>query len=231
MTDLELREKASAIQAQLRDTATSDEAIIFQIEEVPELAHAKLLSGANLFLAAMLWDRFPVAKTLCNMGADVHWTCKASMYRGNALNVAHSPQQADYLLDLGVEIERNLRLSEPFQNPAIVAADHNNTVMLLYWLEKQKEIFLNDTEYVKELFHASVHMVAMINQCNMLSCVIEDDELFNILKDVYSKVDDTSSIHLYLSTLRKIDDKNLALRKKELRKILNARKRELSSTV
>ena len=70
-------------------------------------------------------------------------------------------------------------------------------------------------------------MVTMMNQYNMLSCVMVDDELFCILKDIYSKLDDVSSIRLSLSSLKYIDDKNLATRKKELRKILNTRKKEL----
>ena len=30
-----------------------------------------------------------------------------------------------------------------------MAASHNDTTMLLYWLEKQKEIFADDAEYVR----------------------------------------------------------------------------------
>ena len=81
--------------------------------------------------------------------------------------------------------------------------------MLLYWLNKQKEI----------------------NQYDTLSCIIADEELFYILKDIYSKLDDVKSIQLYNSSLRQIDDKNLEARKKELRKILNGRKKELLSMV
>ena len=49
------------------------------------------------------------------MGADIHWTCEASMIQGNALGVARSPQQADQLLEWGVEIERNLPLLIPYR--------------------------------------------------------------------------------------------------------------------
>jgi len=35
-----------------------------------------------------------------------------------------------------VEIERNLLLSKPFKNPAIVAAGNNHPTMLFYWPEK-----------------------------------------------------------------------------------------------
>ena len=233
MTDVELRKKAAAIAAQLSDETIPDEEIIFQIKENPELVHAKCLSGANLFLEAVIENRFPVAKALCEMGADVHWTCDASMFNGNALNVAHSPQQADWLLEQGVEIEKNLSLSisKPFKNPAIMAASHNDTTMLLYWLEKQRKLFADTPEYVEEIFYATINMVSMMNQYNMLSCVIADDELFGILREIYSQVDNTESIRLYLSALKHISDKNLEDRKKELRKILNVRKKELSSVI
>ena len=97
--------------------------------------------------------------------------------------------------------------------------------MLLYWLNKQKEIFADDPKYLKELFYGTVRMASIINQYDTLSCIIADEELFYILKDIYSKLDDVKSIQLYNSSLRQIDDKNLEARKKELRKILNGRKR------
>lgn len=233
MTDLELTEKAIAIADQLWDETIPDEEIILQIKKEPELVHATCLSGANLFLEAVVNNRFSVAKALKEMGADVHWTCKGSMVSGNALNVAHSPQQADWLLEQGVMIEKNLSLSisKPFKNPAIMAASHNNTTMLLYWLRKQRELFADDPEYVGKIFYAAINMVSMINQYNMLSCVMADDELFNILKEIYSQVDDEESIRLYLGALRHISDKTLEDRKKELRKTLNARKKELSSVI
>ena len=163
---------------------------------------------------------------LSHMGADIHWTCPAG--EGNALNIAKSPETADALLALGVEIERNLLLSQPFRNPAVVAAGRNNTTMLFYWLEKQKEIFAEDKAYVKELFHAAIRMVSIINQHNMPACVMADDALFGILQDIYANLDDVSSIRLCLRSLGNINDKNLDARKKELRKTLNAAKKRLS---
>lgn len=233
MTDLELRQKAAEIAAQLRDETVSDEEIIRQIEEEPELVHAQCLSGANLFLTAVVDNRFPVAQALREMGADIHWTCKASVFNGNALNVARTPQQAEQLLEWGVEIERNLSLliSKPFKNPAIMAALHNDAAMLLYWLGKQREIFADNLEYVEEIFYAAIDVVSMMNQYNMLSCVIADDELFAILKEIYTQVDSTKSIQLYLSALRHIKDEGLESRKKELRRILNTKKKELSSAI
>lgn len=231
MTNLELTKRASEIVAQFRDETISDEQIIRQIKEEPELIHVKCLSGANLFLDAVRWDRFSIAKVLREMGADIHWTCEASMIHGNALGVARSPQQADQLLEWGVEVERNLSLliSKPFKNPAIVAAEHNDTIMLLYWLGKQKELFADDPGYVGEVFYAAINMVSIMNQYNMLACVIADGELFGILKEIYAQVDNMESVRLYLSALRHIKDEGLDVRKKELRKILNVKKKELST--
>ena len=232
MTDLELRKKATELVAQFRDETVSDEEIILQIKEEPELVHAACLSGANLFLEAVVKNRFPIAQVLREMGADIHWTCKASVFNGNALNVARTPQQADQLLEWGVEIERNLSLliTKPFKNPAIMAAFHNDTAMLLYWLKKQEELFLDESEYVGEIFYAAINVVSMMNQYHMLSCVIADDKLFEILKEIYSQENDAESIRLSLSALRHIKDESLDVKKKELRKILNIKKKELSST-
>ena len=57
----------------------------------------------------------------------------------------------------------------------------------------------------------------MMNQYDMLSCVIADDELFGILREIYSQVDSTKAIRLYLSALRHISGEELEPRKKELR--------------
>lgn len=128
-----------------------------------------------------------------------------------------------------MEIERNLLLSKPFQNPAIVAAGENNKTMLFYWLEKQKELFADDANYIRELLYAAVDMVSMMNQSDTLALVITDEELFPILKDVYSRLGNSKSIQLRLRALRQIEDESLEARKKELRKVLNARKKELAS--
>ncbi len=230
MTDLELRKKASEIAAQFRDRTIPAEEILRQIQEEPELVHVTGLSGANLFLDAVLWDRFSIAKALCEMGADIHWTSEASMIHGNALGVAHCPQDAEELLALGLEIEKNVSfsISKPLKNPAIVAAEHNDTTMLLYWLKKQRELFADDPEYVRKVFYAAIDMASMLNQSAMISCILAEDELFGILKEIYSQIDDVTSVRLYLRALRQIKDEKLESRKKELRTILNAKKKELS---
>lgn len=227
MTELELRKKAFALEALIKDTTVSDEAIIAKIKEIPALINAKLMTGMNPFVAAIYNKRTALAKTLCDMGADIHWTCPAC--QGNALNAALTPEQADLALALGVEIERNLLLSKPFKNPAIVAALNNNKTMLFYWLNKQKELFAKDEPYVAALFYETIQTASIINQYGTLSAIIADDELFSILKNIYAKLDDVKSIQLCSSALRRGDDKNLEVRVKELRKILNARKKEIST--
>ncbi len=131
---------------------------------MPELVHTKCLSGSNLFLDAVLGGRFPVAMALSDMEADIHWTNEASRIHGNALKVAHTPRQAEQLLALGLKIERNLLFSKPIENPAVVAAEHNDAPMLLYWLAKQKEVFADDGEYIQALYYAAMEMVSMMNQ-------------------------------------------------------------------
>lgn len=217
--------KAFAIGDMIRDANISDEEIIAQIKEIPELINAKLKTGMNPFVAAVAQGRLSVAKALSNMGADIHWTCAAC--EGNALNAAKTPQQADEILALGVEIEKNLLLSKPFKNPAIAATLNNKKIMLLYWLNKQKQIFADDETYLAKLFYETIRTVSIVNQYGTLSSIIADEELFHILKDIYSKLDDVKSIQLYHSSLRRIEDKNLEDRKKELRKILNTRKKEI----
>lgn len=233
MTEKELRARAAELAAQLGDEAVPDGEIIRQIKEEPELVHAQCLSGANLFLEAVVSrrNRFAVAEALHELGADIHWTCRASVFNGNALNVARTPEQADRLLEWGVEIERNLslRIEKPFKNPAIMAALHNDAAMLRYWLVKQRELFADEPDFVGELFYAAIDVASMMNQYNMLSQIISDQELFGILKEIYAQVDDHKSIRLYLSALRHISDPALEPRKKELRKVLNARKKELSA--
>ncbi len=229
MTESEVRIQAFALGDMIRDTTISDEIIMDRIKEVPELINAELRTGMNPFVEAVNSGRLFVAKSLSDMGADIHWTCAAS--QGNALNVARTPEQADEVLALGVEIEKNLLLSKSFRNPAVVAAGNNNKMMLLYWLDKQKKIFADDEKYVEELLHETIRMVSMVNQYDTLSRIIADEELFCVLKNIYSETDNINSIRLYLSALRRIDNKNLEARIKELRKILNARKKELSAMV
>lgn len=229
MTEKELRIKATEIERQFRNPEASDETILARIRELPETIHTKLLNNSNLFLSAVGNGRFALAMALSEMGADIHWRNDASGIEGNALNVARSPQEADRLLEMGLEVERNLLLSVRCKNPIISMAGRNNIPMFFYWRDKEKELFAEDEAYVKDLLYGAVNMVAIANQHDMLARIIADEELFPILRDIYAGVDSTKSISLYLSALRKIQDESLEARKKELRKVLNTRKKELTT--
>ena len=228
MTDQELRMLSAAIQSQLADAAVPDEVILDKVREVPELLQAKLPSSANLFLAAVSRGRFQLAKELAAMGADIHWRCEASGIGGNALNAARTPEQAEDLLAMGLEIERNLSLRLPCQNPAVTSASRNEPEMMRYWLQKQSQLFAGEPEYLQQLFYAAIRVASMLNQYGTLAVIMADDELFPLLKEIYSREDTVDSIKLYQSALRRIKDESLEPRKKDLRKILNARKKELS---
>ena len=228
MTDQELRMLSAAIQSQLADAAVPDEVILDKAREVPELLQAKLPSSANLFLAAVSRGRFQLAKELAAMGADIHWRCEASGIGGNALNAARTPEQAEELLAMGLEIERNLSLRLPCQNPAVTSASRNEPEMMRYWLQKQSQLFAGEPEYLQQLFYAAIRVASMLNQYGTLAVIMADDELFPLLKEIYSREDTVDSIKLYQSALRRIKDESLEPRKKELRKILNARKKKLS---
>ena len=228
MTDQELRMLSAAIQSQLADAAVPDEVILDKVREVPELLQAKLPSSANLFLAAVSRGRFELAKKAAAMGADIHWRCEARGIGGNALNAARTPEQAEELLAMGLEIERNLSLRLPCQNPAVTSASRNEPEMMRYWLQKQSQLFAGEPEYLQQLFYAAIRVASMLNQYGTLAVIMADDELFPLLKEIYSREDTVDSIKLYQSALRRIKDESLEPRKKELRKILNARKKELS---
>ena len=228
MTDQELRMLSAAIQSQLADAAVPDEVILDKVREVPELLQAKLPSSANLFLAAVSRGLFELAKKAAAMGADIHWRCEASGIGGNALNAARTPEQAEELLAMGLEIERNLSLRLPCQNPAVTSASRNEPEMMRYWLHKQSQLFAGEPEYLQQLFYAAIRVASMLNQYGTLAVIMADDELFPLLKEIYSREDTVDSIKLYQSALRRIKDESLEPRKKELQKILNARKKKLS---
>jgi len=228
VTEQELRKAAAGIQSQMYHDEVSDEEILRQVEKLPELLRQKLPSGANLFLGAVSYGRFPLALKFAEMGADVHWRSEASGIGGNALNAAWTPEQADRLLVMGLEIERNLSPRLPCRNPAITAAGRNDKEMTFYWLKKQKRLFAGEPDYLDRLVYATIEMVAMVNQWDMLAWVLADDELFAVLRDIYARVDNETSIKLRQSALRHIKEESLEPRKKELRKILNGQKKNLS---
>ena len=100
MTEQELTALAMDIDKSFRSEETSDDAIIGRIKDTPELINVTLLSGANLFLSSVRWNRPQIAKVLVEMGSDIHWRIDASAVSGNALNAARTPETADYLLSI-----------------------------------------------------------------------------------------------------------------------------------
>lgn len=224
MTEQEIKQEAAEISKLFRNNEVPDEEILSRIKTMPEVIHAKLPSTANLFLQSVLTNRFEITKVLVEMGSDIHLKCKPSLIRGNALNVAYSPEQADYLLSLGIEIEKNLSVREDFWNPAIMAVHHNEKSMVLYWLNKQKVLFAEEKEFIEALINETIYQVTIMNQCDMLACIMADEELYQVMKEIYSKVDNMSSVKLILGSLRQIKEDALEGKKKELRKILNDKK-------
>ncbi len=229
MSEQELRQEAFEIAKLFRNKEVPDEEILNRIKAMPEVIHAKLPSTANLFLDSVLANRFDITKVLVEMGSDIHLKCKPSLITGNVLNVAHSPEQADYLLSLGIEIEKNLSVREDFVNPAIMAVRHNDKGMVLYWLNKQKMLFADEEEFLDALINETIYQVMIMNQCDMLACIMADDELYQVMKEIYSKEDNPASIKLKLASLRQIKEEALEEKKKELRKILNDKKKVLNS--
>lgn len=227
MTEQELKHEAREIVRLFKNKEVTDEEIICRIKDMPEIIHIKLPSTANLFLESVLSNRFQITKVLVEMGSDIHLKCKPSLIAGNVLNVAHSSEQADYLLGLGIEIEKNISMKEDFVNPLIMAVQHNQKDMVFYWLHKQKVLFAEDEEFIKELICATIYQITIMNQWDMIACIMADDELYPIMKDIYSEKNDISSIKLVLASLRRIKEEALESKKKELRKILNERKKKL----
>lgn len=229
MSEQELKQEAVEIAELFRNKEVPDEEILSRIKAMPEVIHAKLPSTANLFLDSVLANRFEITKVLVEMGSDIQLKCKPDLISGNALNVAHSPEQADYLLSLGIEIEKNLSVREDFWNPAIMAVKHNQKSMVLYWLNKQKVLFAEEKEFIDALINETIYQVTIRNQCDMLACIMADDELYQVMKEIYSKVDNMTSVKLILGSLRQIKEEALEGKKKEVRKILNDKKRSLEN--
>lgn len=208
----------------LRDNNIDENEIIEILKNCPE----DISKSKDLFLSCVFWNRFETAKEMVNLGVDIKYEDKGSLYRGNALNVAHSKEQAEWLLENGVEIERNLsvHISHPCVNPAIMAVRHNDANMVIYWLKKEKELFSNE-EYISELLYSVTDEILTFNQSKTLSVLMKEDMIYEMMKEIYSKVDNLESIKLYQSSLRKISDEEVEDKKNELKKILSARKKQL----
>lgn len=208
----------------------TDEEIQKKIAETPVIIKLRdRSSGSNLFVEAVSYGRMELAKYLAEQGADIYYESSSDWVQGNALNAAETPEMVEWLLSLGLKIEKNLTLKKPL-NPAVVHALHEQPEMMRYWLTKEKELFADDSDYVKKLFSKTIDVAACHNSGDFLSVIISDDELYPYLKANYSEEDwwdPKQSIKLHKHGLRMVVAEDLQERKKELNKILNQRAKEL----
>lgn len=170
-----------------------------------------------------------LAKYLAEQGADIYYESSSDWVQGNALNAAETPEMVEWLLSLGLKIEKNLTLKMPL-NPAVVHALHEQPEMMRYWLTKEKEIFADVPSYVEELFSKTIDVAAANNSGDWLTFIIRDDELYTYLKRNYSESDSLNlrqTIKLHKHGLKMVVSEELQNRKKELNKILNQRAKKL----
>lgn len=208
----------------------TDEEIQKKIAETPVIIKLRdRSSGSNLFVEAVSYGRMELAKYLAEQGADIYYESSSEWVQGNALNAAETPEMVEWLLSLGLKIEKNLTLKMPV-NPAVVHALHEQPEMMRYWLTKEKELFADDPGYVEELFSKTIDVAAANNSGDWLSFIISDDELYTYLKRDYSESDSWNlrqTIKLHKHGLKMVVSEELQDRKKELNKILNQRAKEL----
>lgn len=208
----------------------TDEEIQKKIAETPVIIKLRdRSSGSNLFVEAVSYGRMELAKYLAEQGADIYYESSSEWVQGNALNAAETPKMVEWLLSLGLKIEKNLTLKMPV-NPAVVHALHEQPEMMRYWLTKEKELFADDPGYVEELFSKTIDVAAANNSGDWLSFIISDDELYTYLKRDYSESDSWNlrqTIKLHKHGLKMVVSEELQDRKKELNKILNQRAKEL----
>ena len=65
--------------------------------------------------------------------------------------------------------------------------------MMRYWLQKQSQLFAGEPEYLQQLFYAAIRVASMLNQYNTLAVIMADDELFPLLREIYSREDTVDS--------------------------------------
>ncbi|SHK98615.1 hypothetical protein SAMN02745136_03806 [Anaerocolumna jejuensis DSM 15929] len=224
MDERELRDKADKVKSKMIAGEYCDAVIKNEIEKNPELVHVILPATTNLFVEAVNYNYFEIARKLMEYGSDIHLCCRPSLFKGNALNVAKTPEMAEWLLKCGVEIEKNLSQRNPFVNPVIHAVSMNNVDMAFYWLKKETELFCDDETYIADMFIEVSKCAVIMNQEGMIARIMEDEKLYYILKKLYLQETDETSIKLYSQTLRKIKVNELQGKKKELSSILRARK-------
>ena len=222
MNEKEKKIEANKIKILYLDKNITNEEILEIISEKKYVINIELMSTANLMIEAVHCDRFEVAKQLVNMGADINWKCKASMINGNVLNVVSTPEEAEFFLKNGAEIEQNFKLNISYVNPAIAATQKNDLRMLEYWINKEKILFSNDMNYYNELCMAVVDLVSDINQTETLSYVISNDNLFEMLIENYKNITDKKSIELRRNSLNMIKNQDVKPRVEELKNILKS---------
>lgn len=222
MNEKEKKIEANKIKIFYLDKNITNEEILEIISEKKYVINIELMSTANLMIEAVHCDRFEVAKQLVNMGSDINWKCKASMINGNVLNVVSTPEEAEFFLKNGAEIEQNFKLNISYVNPAIAATQKNDLRMLEYWINKEKILFSNDMNYYNELCMAVVDLVSDINQTETLSYVISNDNLFEMLIENYKNITDKKSIELRRNSLNMIKNQDVKPRVEELKNILKS---------
>ena len=222
MNEKKKKIEANKIKILYLDKNITNEEILEIISEKKYVINIELMSTANLMIEAVHCDRFEVAKQLVNMGSDINWKCKASMINGNVLNVVSTPEEAEFFLKNGAEIEQNFKLNISYVNPAIAATQKNDLRMLEYWINKEKILFSNDMNYYNELCMAVVDLVSDINQTETLSYVISNDNLFEMLIENYKNITDKKSIELRRNSLNMIKNQDVKPRVEELKNILKS---------
>ena len=223
------------IKIMLGEKEITDEEIWKKISETPEIIKMRdKRSSGFLFLLTIPHGRLKLAKMLAENGADVHEESTLPFYNGNALNGATTAEMVEWLLSLGLKMEKNLVLepeerTTPYVNPAVNAAGRNDARMMRFWLTKEKELFADEQEYLEELFEKTISVAAKVNQNTLLEFIIRDEELYPYLKKDYS--DGTGwnakvSAKLRKQSLKLIEAEELKPQVKELTKILTQRAKE-----
>lgn len=216
----------------IHDLEKTDEEVWEKICETPEIITLRDRScGANLFIAAVCWNRMELAKKLAENGADIFYETNMDLVQGNALNGAETPEMAEWLFSLGLKPEKNyVRLQSerttPYDNPLLKAVDNSKPDMIRYWLAKEKELYAGEPDYLEELYRKMVQWAAIFNNSDVWSMFLSDDEVFPIVKNVFSTEQDPEEIKGYRRVLKKVESEDLQERKAELTKALSRTKKK-----
>jgi hypothetical protein len=216
----------------IHDSEKTDEEVWNKICETPEIIKLRDRScGANLFIAAVCWNRMELAKKLPENGADIFFETNMDLVQGNALNGAETPEMAEWLFSLGLKPEKNyVRLQSErtttYDNPLLKAVDNSKPVMIRYWLAKEKELYAAEPDYLEELYRKMVQWAAIFNNSDVWSMFLSDDEVFPIVKNVFSTEQDPEEIKGYRRVLKKVESEDLQERKAELTKALSRTKKK-----